>query len=158
MYTDTDALMALNRIRDHMLNEDGSFMDSGDAERDLSAIARSLASVIPGSISCTNCGWVGVEDDLKRVKDAEDGEWSDACPKCLTDNFLMDTDLSAPRPTETRLREALETAAIRLAHLAGQIEAGFNISGTLRAEQAMKARHMSDEASAVLKEAGHVDG
>lgn len=50
-----------------------------------------------------------------------------------------------------RLREALEKAAVRLSHLAGQIEAGFNISGTLRAEQAMKARHMSDEARATLK-------
>lgn len=49
-----------------------------------------------------------------------------------------------------RLRETLERAAIRFAHLAGQIEAGFNISGTLRAEQAMKARHMSDEARAAL--------
>jgi len=49
-----------------------------------------------------------------------------------------------------RLREALEKAAINLAHLGGQIEASFAISGTLRAEQAMIARHMSDEARAAL--------
>jgi hypothetical protein len=50
------------------------------------------------------------------------------------------------------LETALEKAVIRLAHLAGQIEAGFGISGTLRMEQAMKARHMSDEARAALQE------
>jgi len=52
------------------------------------------------------------------------------------------------------LEAALETAAIRLGHLAGQIEASYNISGTLRAEQAMKARHMSDEARAALAGGG----
>lgn len=55
-----------------------------------------------------------------------------------------------------RLRVALDMASIRLAHLAGQIEAGFNISGTLRADQAMKARHMADEARAALKAAQEV--
>lgn len=56
----------------------------------------------------------------------------------------------ALREENARLREALEIAAIRLAYLSGQIEASHGISGTLRAEQAMKARHMSDEARAAL--------
>lgn len=53
--------------------------------------SRRMQAVEP--LLCTNCYWVGGEEDLRRVKDAEDGEWSDACPNCLTDNFLMDTAL-----------------------------------------------------------------
>lgn len=64
--------------------------------------------------------------------------------------------LTAQADEIERLRVALDTASIRLAHLAGQIEAGFNISGTLRADQAMKARHMADEARAALKAAQEV--
>lgn len=73
---------------------------------------------------------------------------------CLAE--LMNKTLTAQADEIERLRVALDTASIRLAHLAGQIEAGFNISGTLRADQAMKARHMADEARAALKAAQEV--
>lgn len=68
-------------------------------------------------------------------------------------NARLTEELAASESRNAKLVEALEKAAIRLAHLGGQIEAGHGISGTLRADQAMKARHMSAEARAALEEA-----
>lgn len=60
---------------------------------------------------------------------------------------------------------ALEKAAARFEHCAQMIEQGFNCSGTLRAERAMKAQHYALEARAAIALAReqsptprHIDG
>lgn len=40
------------------------------------------------SIRCNMCDWIGTEEDLIRLTDEEDT--LDGCPKCKTDNYLMD--------------------------------------------------------------------
>ena len=49
------------------------------------------------------------------------------------------------------LREALRRAALRLEICAGYIDSSFGLSGTRRAERAMKAKHFALEALAALK-------
>ena len=42
------------------------------------------------SVRCNQCMWQGEEADLVLANDAEDGELTNAaCPKCLTDHYLM---------------------------------------------------------------------
>ena len=45
-------------------------------------------------VRCNMCEWEGDEDDLELTPDGfsklGDRMWQDACPKCKTDEYLMD--------------------------------------------------------------------
>jgi len=52
-------------------------------------------------VKCNNCGWKGIEQNLEIF--FEDGEYGDGyggkgCPKCKTDEYLMDF---YPKPCDT---------------------------------------------------------
>ena len=42
------------------------------------------------TVKCVMCEWQGVEEDLIFGEDEEGG--FHGCPKCKTDNYLMDVD------------------------------------------------------------------
>ena len=53
---------------------------------------KGTAAPIPGEepVRCNKCNWTGAEADLVMANDSEDGELTNAaCPKCLTDHYLM---------------------------------------------------------------------
>ncbi|MDZ7823093.1 MAG: hypothetical protein U5K75_02985 [Ahrensia sp.] len=43
-------------------------------------------------IKCNHCGWHGNKTNLRQCTDSIDGELTNACPNCRTDNYLMDCD------------------------------------------------------------------
>lgn len=52
-------------------------------------------------VRCNKCGWSGEEADLVMANDAEDGELTNAaCPKCLTDHYLIDFPEPSPGSDE----------------------------------------------------------
>lgn len=57
------------------------------------AVRSALAAIqfIEADVRCNMCGWHGEDADLVMANDSQDGELTKAaCPKCLTDHYLMD--------------------------------------------------------------------